>query len=314
MRSNRSILAMLAIAMLTASPARASFHLMQIEQVIGGVNGDPGAQAIQLRMRALGENFVSFGRLRAWDAAGANPVVIMDPTADVPNGAAGSRVLFATSTFATKFGPTPDFIMTQPIPVSYLAAGSLTWEDNFGTVYWRLSWGGAVYTGPGTGSAINDPNGNFNPPFPSAQPTSANQALLFTGSAGASSTDNATDYHLTTGDPVFTNNAGQSAFTTSVDGPGSIGHGVQLGPPTPNPARGVVSYSIMLPRAMHVRVVLFDLAGRQVGMLLDEDRPAGLQRLEWDSTRGRNLLPGGVYSLRLETEGVRQARRFVLIR
>ena len=35
-----------------ATPAVATFHLMQIEQVIGGVNGDTSAQAIQLRMRA----------------------------------------------------------------------------------------------------------------------------------------------------------------------------------------------------------------------------------------------------------------------
>ena len=305
------LLATLAVAI--SSPARASFHLMQIEQVIGSVNGDAGSQAIQLRMRALGENFVSFGRLRAWDAAGANPVVIMAPTTSVPNGAAGSRVLFATSTFANTFGPTPDFIITNPIPASYLAAGSLTWEDNGGTIYWRLSWGGAGYTGPGTGTITNDPDGNFNPPFPSGLPTSGNQALLFTGPASATSTDNATDYQLTTGDPVFINNAGQSAVTTSVGGGEPTAHGVQLGPPAPNPARRVVSYSVMLPRAMHVRVALFDLAGRQVRTLVDEDRPAGLQQFRWDSAR-EGALSGGVYSLRLEAGGVRQARRFVLIR
>jgi hypothetical protein len=33
-------------------PALASYHFMQIEQVIGGVNGDSAAQAIQLRMRS----------------------------------------------------------------------------------------------------------------------------------------------------------------------------------------------------------------------------------------------------------------------
>jgi hypothetical protein len=44
---------------LFVQPALGSFHLMQIEQVIGGVNGDTSAQAIQLRMRAAGENFVS---------------------------------------------------------------------------------------------------------------------------------------------------------------------------------------------------------------------------------------------------------------
>ncbi len=105
-----------------------------------------------------------------------------------------------------------------------------------------------------------------------------------------------------------------SAATTSVDGPGSIGHGVQLGPPVPNPATGVVSYDITLPRAMHVRVALFDLAGRRVRTLMDEDRPAGLQHLHWDSVRGGSLLPGGVYSLGLEANGLRQVRRFVLIR
>jgi len=35
------------------SPAgEAAFHVMQIEEIIGGINGDPTAQAIQLRLRA----------------------------------------------------------------------------------------------------------------------------------------------------------------------------------------------------------------------------------------------------------------------
>jgi hypothetical protein len=223
-------------------------------------------------------------------------------------------VLFATSTFASSFGPAPDFIMTNPIPASYLAAGSLTWEDNFGTVYWRLSWGGAAYTGPGTCSTFNDADGSSNPPFASALPTSGIQALLFTGLAGALSTNNAADYLLTNGAPLFTNNAGQSAPTASVDGGGLIRGGVQLGRPFPNPARGVVSYTITLPRAMHVRVTLFDFAGRRVRMLVDEERALGVQQFQWDSNRSGAPLPAGIYSLGLEAGGVRQARRFVLIR
>jgi hypothetical protein len=300
------------LAVVVASPARASFHLMQIEQVIGSVDGDVGSQAIQLRMRAPGQNFVSLGRLRAWDAAGANPVVVMDPVTSVANGAAGSRVLFATSTFSSKFGPAPDFIITNPIPASYLAAGSLTWEDNSGTVYWRLSWGGAAYTGSGAGSTLNDPDGNFNPPFLFALP--ANHALLFMGPASATSTDNSTDYQLTTGDPIFTNNAGQSAVTTSVSEGDLVGQGIELGPPAPNPARGVVSYTVMLPREMHMRVTLYDLLGRQIRTLVDEDRPPGLQQFRWDSARDGALLTSGVYSLRLEAGGVSQVRRLLLIR
>ena len=40
-----------------ALPAQATFHFMQIEQVIGGVNGDTTAQAVQLRMRFAGQNY-----------------------------------------------------------------------------------------------------------------------------------------------------------------------------------------------------------------------------------------------------------------
>ena len=44
----------LGAVLLSSSPGftvPTSFHLMQIEQVIGGVNGDVTLQAIQLRMR-----------------------------------------------------------------------------------------------------------------------------------------------------------------------------------------------------------------------------------------------------------------------
>jgi len=48
---------------LTPPPAHATFHLMQVEQVIGGVSGDTSAQAIQLRMRLDGQGGVSKARL-----------------------------------------------------------------------------------------------------------------------------------------------------------------------------------------------------------------------------------------------------------
>jgi hypothetical protein len=132
-----------------AAPAQASFHFMQIEQVIGGVNGDVSAQAIQLRMRSPSQRFVSQARIRAWDATGSNPVLILDFAQDVANGQIGDRVLVVSSNFDQTTDPpvVPDFLMTNPIPPSYLAAGSLTFESDTGLVYWRLSWGGAAYTG-----------------------------------------------------------------------------------------------------------------------------------------------------------------------
>jgi hypothetical protein len=183
-----------------------TFHLTQIEQVIGGVNGNTTRQAIQLRMRFAGQNLMNQARVRAWDAAGANPVLIVDMMTDVPNGAAGSRVLIASSGFLA--GLTPDYVMTNPIPASYLPAGKITFEDDSGLVYWGFAWGGAAYTGTNTGQPDNDADGNFNPPFGSALPSSNTQAVRFTGATNAMSTNNLADYALTAGAAVFTNNAG----------------------------------------------------------------------------------------------------------
>jgi hypothetical protein len=199
-------------AVLTSAPAFASFHLMQIQQVIGGVGGDKTIQAIQLRLRSPGQNFVSQGRIRAWDAAGANPVTIIDMLTDVSAGAAGKTVLVVSPNFASTFPGVPgDFTMTAIIPASYLAAGKLTYEADSGFIYWGLAWGGAAYTGTNTsGDTTNDADGNFNPPFASALPFATGQALLTNLAIGGPSTNNAANYAITAGDATFTNNAGAS--------------------------------------------------------------------------------------------------------
>lgn len=204
------------VTCLASGPLYASFHFMQIEQVIGGVNGDPTAQAIQLRMRNPGQNFVSKARLRAWDANGDNPVVILDIDNDVKAGSAGSRVLITTPSFNLMTTPIaePDFLLTSVIPAEYLVAGSLTWEDDFGSVLWRLSWGGEKYSGSCAGEFTNDGDGNFCPAYPGGMPTNSLQGLLFQGDTSALSTDNDNDYNLTPASAVFTNNSG-SSFTVS---------------------------------------------------------------------------------------------------
>ena len=185
---------------------------MQIEQVIASVNGDSTAQAIQLRMRAAGQNFVSGGKLIAFDAAGLNPITIIDVSSDVTNGAVGDHVLIASANFPRHTRPTavPDFTMTNLIPASYFAAGSLCWESDSGIIYWRLSWGDGAYTGSNLGARANDADGNFGPPFGSALPSTGVTAVQFQGPATAKSTTNAADYLLTTSRVVFINNAGTS--------------------------------------------------------------------------------------------------------
>ena len=193
-------------------PAEATFDLMQIEQVIGGVNCDTTAQAIQLRMRANFQNLVSQARLRVWDAQGLNPVVVINFGQNVAFAGCGRRVLITSLNFNSLTNPNtiPDFTMTNLIPSSYLAAGSLTFESDGGIIYWRLSWGGGSYTGPTTGDFTNDGDGDFGPPWPGPLPAGGVAALQFQGACSALSTTNAADYALTSSAAVFINNAAQS--------------------------------------------------------------------------------------------------------
>lgn len=204
-----SLAAFIVIA-LAAQDAQATFHRMQIEQVVGGVCGDTTSQAVQLRMKVAGQNQVgtNSARLIARDASGANPVTLIVFPSNVVNSSGGSRILVTSTQFASD-NPTPssDFTMTNLIPASYLAAGRLTFEDSFGTIYWSLSWGGASYTGSTTGNTINDADGDFGPPFDGPLPTS-NRGLLFQGSFSSPSTNNAADYAVTSGEAVVTNNSG----------------------------------------------------------------------------------------------------------
>jgi hypothetical protein len=206
-----------ALGVAGAGAASASFHLMQIERVIGGMCGDTTQQAIGLRMRAPGQNLLAVGaQLVAYDAAGLNPVTLITFGSNVANGVTGSRVLITTPKFSLHNGPTPDFTLTNTIPASYMAAGKLAFQigSPTPTIYWSVSWGGGGYTGANTGVTIaqggNDADGNFGPPFPGPLPSASVKALFFDGAAADPSTNNAADYLETPGGTTFTNNAGSS--------------------------------------------------------------------------------------------------------
>jgi hypothetical protein len=306
------------LLVLGARPASATFHLMQIEQVIGGVDGDATKQAIQLRYRSSFQNLLSNARLNVRDAAGANPVLLIDFTSNSAVTANATRILCATSNFGSSLSPavTADYQLTNPIPVSYLAAGSLTFEDDIGTIYWRVSWGGASYTGPKTGSITNDSDGQFGV-WPSELPSSTNQALLFQGTAAAASTLNQNDYAVTAGGAQFENDDGsKGTVQTLVGTPGAgVVASIALGAPAPNPTRRSMSYSVVLPHRARANVGIFDVSGRRILTLVDRELDAGPHAFSWvGPSDGPVAMSNGVYFLGLEAEGSFVARRFVLMR
>jgi hypothetical protein len=90
---------------------------------------------------------------------------------------------------------------------------------------------------------------------------------------------------------------------------------VLLGQNRPNPFNPETSIRIHLPQGARVVLDIFDVRGRRVVRLLDEDFPAGYRDVFWDGRDARgNQLPTGIYLYRMEAAGASLSRRMVLLR
>jgi hypothetical protein len=80
----------------------------------------------------------------------------------------------------------------------------------------------------------------------------------------------------------------------------------------PNPFRLRTDIAFTLGREGHAKVSVYDVAGRVVTTLVDQELPAGEHTVSWDGTsrRGR-VAAGGVYFYRLDSESFSQTRKLV---
>jgi len=76
----------------------------------------------------------------------------------------------------------------------------------------------------------------------------------------------------------------------------------------PNPFNPSTTIGYELPRAMHVRLVVYDVLGREITRLVDEVRPAGTHNVRFSAA----ALPSGVYFYRLQAGGMTRTRSMVL--
>jgi hypothetical protein len=82
-----------------------------------------------------------------------------------------------------------------------------------------------------------------------------------------------------------------------------------------NPARGRMSFAIVVPYRMHVQLAIYDVLGRRIKALLDEEVPAGERIVHWDGTAAGGIAAGsGLYFGRVISASGQRAARVVLIR
>jgi hypothetical protein len=83
----------------------------------------------------------------------------------------------------------------------------------------------------------------------------------------------------------------------------------------PNPFNPSTTVEFSLPQPGRAVVRIFDVKGRSVARLLDEDLPAGVFRVKWKGTSdGGSELASGVYHAVLESAAGRSATRLIMLK
>jgi Secretion system C-terminal sorting domain len=78
----------------------------------------------------------------------------------------------------------------------------------------------------------------------------------------------------------------------------------------PNPFNPTTVISYQLPATGHATLKIFDVLGKEVVTLVDQEKPAGVYRETWDASR----LASGVYFCRLTSGNFTQTRKLLLIK
>ncbi|MFO7608051.1 MAG: Ig-like domain-containing protein [Candidatus Krumholzibacteriia bacterium] len=103
------------------------------------------------------------------------------------------------------------------------------------------------------------------------------------------------------------------AQVSGVPGAPVVAFGLDQNSPNPFNPRTTIRFS--LPEAGRTRLAVYDIRGRRVALLVDDDLAAGAHAVVWDGRDGRGAQAGsGVYLYRLEARGQVTSRRMTLVK
>jgi hypothetical protein len=142
---------------LTAPPARAEFHLWQIQEVYSNSSGT--LQFIEMVDQFGAQNFIGFGSpIQVSDTTGTQTHTFPIPFGDVlPGDSLNHMLLFGTSGIHAAGGPTPDYII--PNGFLFTGGGSISFFGLNSGSYGTLPTDGTQSLDwlAGTNNAVNSP-------------------------------------------------------------------------------------------------------------------------------------------------------------
>jgi hypothetical protein len=78
----------------------------------------------------------------------------------------------------------------------------------------------------------------------------------------------------------------------------------------PNPFNPVTKISFAIPKASYVKLIVYDMLGREIETLVNENLNAGTYNADWSAS----AYPSGVYFYKLESESFVLTRKMILIK
>ncbi len=78
----------------------------------------------------------------------------------------------------------------------------------------------------------------------------------------------------------------------------------------PNPFNPQTQFEFQTPNAGKVNLTIFDVLGRVIAVLVDEEKPAGVHRIQWDASRA----PSGIYFYRLTARNFTETKRMSVVK
>jgi hypothetical protein len=107
----------------------------------------------------------------------------------------------------------------------------------------------------------------------------------------------------------------QIAYSVRPGGAAGVPETFYLSHGYPNPFNPSTAIEFGLPAACHVRLAIYDVAGQEVRVLVDDDRPAGDHLVLWDGADGSGRrVPSGVYFCKVVAGNKIEVRKLVVLK
>lgn len=101
----------------------------------------------------------------------------------------------------------------------------------------------------------------------------------------------------------------------TIGDPGYIPDVYSLGQNYPNPFNPITTIGYGLPEDAYVKIVIYDLLGREIRKLVTEPKAAGYHFVHWNGRDGNGTqVPSGVYVYRMTAGSFVEVRKLVVLR